>query len=79
LDTGIPSFALPPTSTSLAKNIAWRARSKQQGRKPHRYCPGTRALQQIRKYQKSTDLLLEKLPFQRLVREITDKFSKKFW
>lgn len=31
---------------------------------------GTVALRQIRKYQKSTDLLIRKLPFQRLVREI---------
>ena len=32
--------------------------------------PGTVALREIRKYQKSVDLLLLKLPFQRLVREI---------
>ncbi|KAH7390523.1 histone H3 [Pyrenochaeta sp. MPI-SDFR-AT-0127] len=35
-----------------------------------RYKPGTVALREIRRYQKSTDLLLLKLPFQRLVREI---------
>ena len=35
-----------------------------------RYRPGTVALREIRRYQKSTDLLLRKLPFQRLVREI---------
>ena len=39
-------------------------------KKPHRCRPGTVALRQIRKYQKSTDLLIRKLPFQRLVREI---------
>ncbi|XP_074364006.1 histone H3.3-like [Apium graveolens] len=39
-------------------------------RKPHRYCPGTVALREIRKYQKTTELLILKLPFQRLVREI---------
>ncbi|XP_024209470.2 histone H3.X-like [Pan troglodytes] len=39
-------------------------------KKPHRYKPGTLALREIRKYQKSTQLLLRKLPFQRLVREI---------
>jgi histone H3-like centromeric protein A len=33
----------------------------------HRYRPGTVALREIRKYQKSTDLLLRKLPFARLV------------
>ena len=40
-------------------------------KKPHRYRPGTVALREIRKYQKSTDLLLCKLPFQRFVREVT--------
>jgi len=40
-------------------------------RKPHRFRPGTVALREIRKYQKSTDLLLQKLPFSRIVREIT--------
>jgi len=39
-------------------------------KKPHRYRPGTVALRDIRRYQKSTDLLIRKLPFQRLVREI---------
>ena len=39
-------------------------------RKPRRNRPGTVALREIRKYQKSTDLLLRKLPFKRLVREI---------
>jgi histone H3 len=39
-------------------------------KKPHRFRPGTVALKEIRKYQKTTNLLLRKLPFQRLVREI---------
>ena len=39
-------------------------------KKPHRYRPGTVALREIRKYQKSPELLIRKLPFQRLVREI---------
>ena len=39
-------------------------------KKPHRYRPGTIALREIRRYQKSTELLLRKMPFQRLVREI---------
>lgn len=39
-------------------------------RKKRRYKPGTKALLEIRKYQKSTDLLMMKLPFSRLVREI---------
>ena len=44
-------------------------------KKPHRYRPGTVALREIRKYQKSTDLLIRKLPFQRLVREIAQDFK----
>merc|ERR1712118_36770 len=45
-------------------------------KKPHRYRPGTVALREIRKYQKSTDLLLRKLPFQRLLREVAQDFKK---
>ena len=44
-------------------------------KKPHRYRPGTVALREIRKYQKSTELLIRKLPFQRLVREIATVFK----
>jgi len=44
-------------------------------KKPHRYRPGTVALREIRKYQKSTDLLIRKMPFQRLVREIAHEFK----
>uniref|UniRef100_M8BQ68 Histone H3.2 n=1 Tax=Aegilops tauschii TaxID=37682 RepID=M8BQ68_AEGTA len=44
-------------------------------RKPHRFRPGTVALREIRKYQKSTELLIRKLPFQRLVREIAQDFK----
>merc|ERR1712244_195404 len=39
-------------------------------KKSHRFRPGTVALREIRRYQKSTELLMRKLPFQRLVREI---------
>ena len=45
--------------------------------KPHRYRPGTVALREIRRYQKSTELLIRKLPFQRLVREIAQDLGKK--
>jgi histone H3 len=44
-------------------------------KKPHRYRPGTVALREIRKYQKSTDLLIRKVPFARLVREIAQDFK----
>ena len=44
-------------------------------KKTHRYRPGTVALREIRKYQKSTELLIRKLPFQRLVREVAQDFK----
>lgn len=44
-------------------------------KKPHRYRPGTKALREIRRYQKSTKLLLRKAPFSRLVREISQEFK----
>jgi len=39
-------------------------------KRPHRFRPGTVALREIRRYQKSTNLLIRKAPFSRLVREI---------
>ena len=51
--------------------------ASQQGmKKPHKYRPGTVALREIRRYQKSTELLIRKLPFQRLVREIAQDLGK---
>ena len=44
-------------------------------KKPHRFRPGTVALREIRKYQKTTELLIRKLPFQRVVREIAQDFK----
>ena len=44
-------------------------------KKTRRFRPGTVALREIRRYQKSTDLLIRKLPFQRLVREIAQDFK----
>ncbi|KAG6810873.1 hypothetical protein H0H92_009994 [Tricholoma furcatifolium] len=45
-------------------------RASAPAKKPHRYRPGTVALREIRKYQKSTELLIRRLPFSRLIREI---------
>ena len=41
----------------------------------HRHRPGTRALMEIRQYQKSVEFLIRKLPFQRLVQEIAQEFN----
>ena len=61
------------------KHIATKHAAKAQPhggvKKPHRYRPGTVALREIRKFQKSTELLIRKLPFQRLVREIASEFK----
>ena len=62
------------------KQLATKAACKEAARyagvkKPHRYRPGTVALREIRRYQKSTDLLIRKLPFQRLCREIAQNFK----
>ena len=40
-------------------------------KKPHRYRPGTVAVREIRRYQKSTNLMIPKLPYQKLIKEIT--------
>jgi len=44
-------------------------------RRRRKFRPGTVALREIRKYQKSTELLIQKLPFQRLVREVFSQMS----
>ncbi len=45
-------------------------------RKPHRWCAGTVAAREIHKFQKTTDLLIRKAPFQHPVQEIALKFGK---
>ena len=44
-------------------------------KKPHRFRPGTVALREIRKFQKSTELLIRRLPFQKLVREVANEYK----
>src|SRR5207249_3303775 len=46
-------------------------------KRKRRYRPGTVALREIRKYQKSTENLIPKTGFRRLVRKITQKLGKK--
>ena len=66
----------PSNPESLKKHFKISKKKLQGGvKKPRRYRPGTVALRDIRKYQKSTDLLIRKLPFQRLVREIAQNFK----
>lgn len=69
----IPSKA--PRKHSAAKKSDKGQVAKQPGavKKPHRFRPGTVALREIRRYQKSTDMLIRRLPFQRLVRELAQE------
>ena len=59
----------------LASKAARKSTPAEGQKKARRYRPGTVALREIRRYQKSTDLLLKKAPFQRLVREISQDYK----
>tara|TARA_Y100000389_G_scaffold14424_2_gene12761 strand:- start:15945 stop:16355 length:411 start_codon:yes stop_codon:yes gene_type:complete len=60
----------------LASKAAVKSLPQMTGvKRPHRFRPGTVAMREIRKYQKSTELLIRKLPFQRLVREVAQDFK----
>ncbi len=61
-------LALDGAPELVEKTISGDLKKK---KRPHRFRPGTVALKDIRKYQKSTDLLIRKAPFARLVKEIT--------
>ena len=47
-----------------------------EGAAKRRYRPGERALREIRFYQRNTELLIRKLPFARLVKEVQTYFSR---
>ncbi|RCN39761.1 hypothetical protein ANCCAN_14283 [Ancylostoma caninum] len=60
------------TSRSTGEEASRKQQPSRSGgvKKPYRHHPGTVALREIRHYQKSTELLIAKLPFERLVHEI---------
>ena len=60
-----------------SKSVRSKKSSKGSARRKRRFRPGTVALREIRKYQKSTELLIRKISFQRLVREIVYKMKDK--
>lgn len=60
------------TSIELPKSSS---KSSSKSSTPKRYRPGEKALREIRFYQRNTDLLIRKLPFTRLVREVQTYFS----
>ncbi|KJA17731.1 hypothetical protein HYPSUDRAFT_146055 [Hypholoma sublateritium FD-334 SS-4] len=66
-----------PRNQILSTKLATKDNRPTHGgvKKPHRYRPGTVALREIRRYQKTTELLIRKLPFQRLVREIAQEYK----
>lgn len=69
-----PSRRTPPSLTGgKGSGSKGRSASPADGtkRKKHRYRPGTRAIMEIRQFQRSTNFLIRRLPFARLVKEIT--------
>uniref|UniRef100_A0A8C7DYI6 Centromere protein A n=1 Tax=Naja naja TaxID=35670 RepID=A0A8C7DYI6_NAJNA len=71
-ETSFPLGDHPPFVNPLPTFMSYPAGP----RRRRRYRPGQRALQEIRKYQKSTDLLIAKLPFARVVREICLEYTR---
>ena len=70
----VPAFRNPAKSLAIY-HVKNHTTSTTGVKKPRRYKPGLVALREIRKLQKSTDLLLRKLPFQRLVKDIAVNFK----
>ena len=66
----------PSMGANFLANTKKRAAKAQSQKKPYRYRPGTVALREIKRLQKTTDLLIRKIPFQRVVREIAGDFRE---
>jgi histone H3 len=64
-----------PRKSVADKSAKGKASSAPGVKRTHRFKPGTVSLREIRRFQKSTELLIRKLPFQRLVREIASDFK----
>ena len=56
-----------PTVAGTGKAPQTQMRVGQKKRKAQRYRPGTVALREIGRYQRSSELLMRRMPFQRLV------------
>ena len=68
------SFEVPPkASASVRPKMA-----PHQEKKKRKYRAGTVALKEIRRYQRSTELLIRKLPFQRLARSIVQEYAPNY-
>ena len=73
--TPLPGRVKPSKSQLRAKARKGSAQPAEEKKKPHRYRPGTVALREICRYQKSMKLLIRRLPFQRLAREIAQDYK----
>lgn len=63
-------------SRAIAKKESKAPHTSQGGAKrQHRWRPGTVALREVRKYQHTTELLIARAPFRRLVKEIVETFK----
>ena len=60
--------------SSILNRSSGTGKSSIGGGARRRYRPGVKAIREIRQYQKTTDLLIRKLPFARLVREVANDF-----
>ena len=64
------------STTGISTGRSRPRANKRKLKKPRRYRPGTVALREIVRYQKSTELLIRKIPFQRLVREVSQEVCR---
>ncbi|CAG9572750.1 putative histone H3 variant [Leishmania major strain Friedlin] len=71
----VASRKMNKKSRSIAKKEAKAMRADSAGAKSRRWRPGTVALREVRKYQRSTELLIARTPFRRLVKEIMSTFK----
>lgn len=62
-----------PVPVHRQRALAPRRREGNDPQRRRRYRPGTQALHEMRHFQKGTGVLLPKLPFRRLVRELADE------
>jgi len=70
---GTPVRKSPTVTKSATPGSGGR---RPEGGAKRRYRPGERALREIRFYQRNTELLIRKLPFARLVKEVQTYFSR---
>ena len=68
-------------SLKETRKIEWEVRQALKDAKQRPYClhPSSKALREIRKYQKSTELLIRKWSFQKLIRELAQEIMQNLW